>query len=971
MKMISIPLQKCALVFACCFFTFSNLFSQYNAVVAKDGTGNTTTVQAAIDAAPTGRTTPYVIFIKKGKYVETVNIPSTKPFIQLIGESLAETIISYNNYSGKPIPTGGTYGTSTSATVTISAADCMLMNLSLENSTAYGYDANAIPVPAPGDGPQALALNVSADRVVFYNCRFNGGQDTVFAGGVGKRNYFKNCYIDGNTDFIFGNATAIFDTCIIYPRTRLDNAAGGYVTAVNTSTLSKYGYVFRDCKLTKNRGFTNYTLGRPWQNGSAGVVNKTVFLNTLMGSNITASGWSVWDAATITDSILYGEFNSAYYDGTPIDNNKRVAWSKKLTATDAIKYYNNDTVFMNATTPALTSVWNPAAVWPVIVAKAFVPEISVSNLLARKSAGQTNVTWNISFPMAGITCDLYKSTDKINFTKVSTQVSSEDTACNFNYMDALPTPGSNNYYIVKAAKTGFASITSDTAYISSTPTLYVYGALGSFLQGVGAPSAAQVYQLSGVNLIGNVVITAPNRFEISLDGVNWFDKSTPITITVSSNTLATTNLYVRMNATVPGVYTDTVFHVTTGGLSVALKVSGKMLSVALLNDSFILTQWPLTVSTTDSSAIRDAGIVATLPKFSSMVQPSTLGTAPEFSAKGQAFANDGSIGKWSVGASLNRNSYYQFQVVAASTHKVRLDSLLFNLSYQSTANGTVAVVYSKSAFRKDSANIASGIGYTGVGLPAANFGSFAKPAIVGRLANNNDSTLRFLFTDSNVTINAGDTLTFRLYVGAGSTSSPRFAYLKNVIVKGHSTATTLPLNLTRFTGSFQGQKGNQLTWLTTNEKNMRQFVVEKGVNSELFTAIGTMTAKNNAAQNTYQFTDAQQTNGTHYYRLKMVDNDGQFSYSYLVKVVGDVGSNHPVLLYPNPAKSIVTLQFAAPSTPATAVIYGINGKKMMARSIAANIQTQTLDVKGLPSGQYTIVIQPTNGSSTILQFTKE
>ena len=99
----------------------------YDVLVAKDGSGNYTSVQAAITAAPTNRTTPWRIVIKKGKYVETVHIPSNKPFMQLIGENMAETIISYDNYSGKANPAGGTYGTSTSGTMIINAADVMLI----------------------------------------------------------------------------------------------------------------------------------------------------------------------------------------------------------------------------------------------------------------------------------------------------------------------------------------------------------------------------------------------------------------------------------------------------------------------------------------------------------------------------------------------------------------------------------------------------------------------------------------------------------------------------------------------------------------------------------------------------------------------------------------------------------------------------------------------------------------------------
>src|SRR5690242_805396 len=93
----------------------------FDQVVAKDGSGNFTTVQAAINAAPTGRTTPYRIFIRNGKYHETVNIPSNKPFIQLIGESVAGTIITFNNAASTPLPGGGTIGTFNSATVIINA----------------------------------------------------------------------------------------------------------------------------------------------------------------------------------------------------------------------------------------------------------------------------------------------------------------------------------------------------------------------------------------------------------------------------------------------------------------------------------------------------------------------------------------------------------------------------------------------------------------------------------------------------------------------------------------------------------------------------------------------------------------------------------------------------------------------------------------------------------------------------------
>ena len=953
----------------CLLLLMNTVYSQYNTVVDLNGTGNFKTIQSAIDAAPTAQTTPYVIFIKKGKYHEVVTIPSTKPFIQLIGESMAETIISYDNYSGKPNPSGGTFGTSTSATVNIAASDCMVMNLSMENATGYGIDANAIPVPATGDGPQALALNVSADRVVFFNCRFNGGQDTVFTGGPAKRNYFKNCYIDGNTDFIFGDATVIFDSCIIYPRTRLDNSAGGYVTAVNTKAVSGYGYVFRDCKLTKNRGYTNYTLGRPWQSGSGGVFNKTVFLNTAMGSNISAVGWSVFDVNTTPATVFYGEYNSRHYDGTSVDMANRISWSHQITAVDAAIYYNNDSVFMNANTPQMPT-WNPVAAWPVIAAKPFVPELSVSNLLARKIAGQTNITWNITFPMSGITCDLYKSKDGVNYSKISTQISTEDTACNFNYIDSLPAAGSNFYYLVKASKQGFTSITSDTGIISSTPTLFAYGVLGNVLQGVDAPSATQVYQISGINLTNNVIITPPVPFEVSIDnGVTWYTHANPLVIVATGATISNLNIYLRMNGTTPGTYVDSIYHSTIGGATVPLRVKGTMLSIPLLHDSFILTEWPLTTSTADSAAVRVAGIVPTMPVFSSMLGASTLAGTPAFSASGEAFANNPAIGKWSVNAALNRNCYYQFSVVADADHQIRIDTLLLNASFLGSANGTLAIVYSKTGFTQDSSDITSGIGTTGLGLSATNYGAYAHPAKLAKISGNNDSTLRFL-SDSSLIIQPKDSLTFRLYFGLGSTNSPRFAYLKNVMVKGHASVITLPLRLLTFNGNCK-QGTTTLLWTTSNELDAASFNVEKSRNGVDFTVLTSVPTRNKAGVNSYSAVDNELAKGSVFYRLKMIDKDGKMVYSKVIKIDTDnYNSQGGIRLYPNPVKNELSIDFNGVSTNVDASILSLSGKEFMRVSLQKGLLSKTINVALLPQGAYLLVIKGKLGEVSTFKFKK-
>lgn len=422
-----------------------------DAVVALDGSGNYSAVQAAIDAAPTGRTTPWVIFIKNGKYIEKIKIPSNKPFIHLVGESVANTIISWDSYSGK-VENGVNIGTNTSATLTVNANDFYMMSITVENATGY-----------VGDGPQALAIYISGDRCAYKNCRFIGGQDTVWHNGDG-RHYFKNCYIDGNTDFIFGSSTAVFDSCVIFPRDRIDNGGGGYITAANTTATKAYGEVFRNCILTKNRGVTGYSLGRPWQNAP-----KTVYLNTTMGSSVNPSGWSTWFVDT--SFITYAEYKSKRYNGQPVDVSKRLTWSKQLSDNEAAAYYNNVNLFGN---------WDPFLTFPAINAP-FDAELAVANFRAQRGATKTTLSWNVCWPMTGVTYELYRSTDSINYTKVSELTGTIDSVVAFSTTDALPVKGSKYYYYVKAVKAGAASNNSYTAVID--PSIPLNGEFRSTASG--------------------------------------------------------------------------------------------------------------------------------------------------------------------------------------------------------------------------------------------------------------------------------------------------------------------------------------------------------------------------------------------------------------------------------------------------------------------------------------------------------
>jgi hypothetical protein len=915
-----------------------------------------------------------------------VSIASNKPFIQLMGESLAETIISYDNYSGKAISAGGTYGTSTCGTVIINANDVMLMNLSIENATGYGINANAL-VPAPGDGPQAVAVYTTSDRVVFYNCRMNGGQDTYYGGNNrGTRCYFKNCYVDGNTDFLFGSSTIIFDTCIIYPRTRLDNQTGGYVTAVNTQLQSGYGYVFRDCKITRNRGFTLYSLGRPWQNDgttadAAKSRNKTVFLNTLMGSTIRPDGWSTWDGGTNTSFITYGEYNSKNYNGTPVNVNSRVAWSKQLTAADATKYYNNDTVFMNANTPIMTK-WDPFATWPELNT-AFIPELSISNLIAKKGTGTTTVTWNMSWPMTGITCDLYRSTDKTNFTLINSQVSTEDSAGNFNFTENVPPPGQTYYYIVRSSKSGANNSTSDTASVTSKPTITVFGSLGSFLQGLGKSSKAQTYIVAGANLVNNLTITPPAGYQVSIDNTNWNSSNTPISITPANGTVANTTVYVRLNGVATGTFNGNIVNASTNATAVNVGVAGTI-QADPLTDGILLEQWLLTANNQDDATVRASGIIGTTPVLNKLVL-STDATVPAYSTlHGQAYASTAD-GSWATtsggpGAALNWQFYEQFTVVAANTHTMRVDSIILSTSFYNTSSGTkMAVAYSKTGFRNDSTEI-SVVAKNGTPLTAAANGNFKNSFDVSNQTGGNPDVFALLPNGSvGVSVKTGDTLSFRIYHCTSSGSAVRFVKLKNVIVKGaviknavtpvittsgvlkpFSQTVGKPTDGQTFTLSATSlgsavtmipPAGYELSVDTGKTWNAASIVLPANVNKALSASV--IVRLNASAAGPYEGNVEVQADG---------------STGINVPVTGVAYS--PYTINPNPAHNSVNIYHAKLYTQANIRIYNLNGYqvKMVRTKRAANFTT--INISDLPGGIYFVVVERLN-ERILLKFIKQ
>lgn len=299
------------------------------------------TVQDAIDGVSQNNTTNINIVVKKGVYKEKITI--NKPNITLVGEDVDNTILTYDAAAGTIIPyeNGGdgskTYGTDKCASVIVTkdAKNFSAVNITIENSFDEGASTTIT-------NKQAVALKNEANESMFVNCRFLGNQDTLYA-KVNKQ-YYYNCYIEGDVDFIFGGASAVFEKCEIKSLDRVDSSTKGYITAASTLEENKYGFLILDSKLTSNitQQGTVY-LGRPWHPSSEtkSIVSNVVYKNCEMGAHISAKGWDKMSGHLPEDNALF-EYGSTG-KGAILSSTRRV-----LTKDQANEY----------TTEKVLSGWN-------------------------------------------------------------------------------------------------------------------------------------------------------------------------------------------------------------------------------------------------------------------------------------------------------------------------------------------------------------------------------------------------------------------------------------------------------------------------------------------------------------------------------------------------------------------------------------------------------------------------------------
>lgn len=305
-------------------------------IVAKDGSKDAVSVAEAVSKIPPDNKERTVIYIKKGIYDEQVEIHS--PYLILEGEDAEQTIITGGLYAKMKMEDGRKRGTFRTYTVFIDTHDVCFKGLTIENSAGLGQDMG-----------QALALYADGDRLMFEDCRILGNQDTLFTGPlppkeiekdgfigpkqhaprINGRQYYRNCLIQGEVDFIFGSATAYFENCELYS-VNTGQEINGYVTAASTPKGQEYGYVFYNCRFTSNCPSKTVYLGRPWREYA-----KTVILNSELGGHICKEGWHDWEKIDARETVLFAEYQNF---GVGSGMEYRPNWVQSLTNQEAEQY---------------------------------------------------------------------------------------------------------------------------------------------------------------------------------------------------------------------------------------------------------------------------------------------------------------------------------------------------------------------------------------------------------------------------------------------------------------------------------------------------------------------------------------------------------------------------------------------------------------------------------------------------------
>ena len=315
-------------------------------VVSQDGTGDYTTVQAAFDDVPEhfegGK---WIIKVRPGRYYEQLSLAEGKDHVVLLGEDAGTTVLWYDDYAGSE-----TQGVKQSTA--IYADDFTAVNITFLNP-----HQNIREQPGENKHSQATALMTCGDRAAFYHCRMIGNQDTFWGRSEG-RVYVKDCYVEGNVDYIYGSSVMVFDGCEIF-----SNQHDSYITAASTPAESKFGITFLDCRLTaKEPGqpdhdgvpFENFYLGRPWHKRP-----HVAFIRCEEPGSVYPAAWTFMNDDAIP---TFYEYACTGPGAAPERLAAREMGGRQLTDEEAAAY-TVENIFSARTNPAFSGDWRPAADW--------------------------------------------------------------------------------------------------------------------------------------------------------------------------------------------------------------------------------------------------------------------------------------------------------------------------------------------------------------------------------------------------------------------------------------------------------------------------------------------------------------------------------------------------------------------------------------------------------------------------------
>lgn len=275
-------------------------------------TGDSVTVQGAVDMVPDGNTHRVKILILPGIYRERVVVPRSKPYVSFIGQEnqASNTVITWNNKASDKNSDGVELGTSGSATVAIFSDYFCASDVTFENTV----------IAIPGwYGMQAVALRVSAEKAMFYKVNILGAQDTLL--DETGSHYFYQCLIQGSIDFIFGNAKSLYQNSVLHS---IANRSGAIAAHHRNSLEEDTGFSFLNCTIN---GTGRIYLGRAW-----GPYSRAIYSYCDIDDIIAPAGWSDWGHPERQITAVFGEFQCR---GKGAATSRRVPWAKSFNIEDA------------------------------------------------------------------------------------------------------------------------------------------------------------------------------------------------------------------------------------------------------------------------------------------------------------------------------------------------------------------------------------------------------------------------------------------------------------------------------------------------------------------------------------------------------------------------------------------------------------------------------------------------------------